>query len=93
MPGRQKLAIVLLVLALFVIIGAWANAPSPDAERVNLEMAALKMGYEQQIQHAFNEAIDALAVKGRQHSRGSFQRHLDGIRTAYKDCRDIIQGK
>ena len=88
MNKRGILALGLLLLLLLLGFSALAGS---DEDRVNLELAALKRGYEEQIAHAYNEAIDAFVVKGRQHATGSFQRHLSSIRTVYKDCRDVIK--
>jgi hypothetical protein len=89
---RQKLVVIAVIVCMF-FLGAWLSAgtPSPDQERLQIEITALKDGYAEQIRHAYNEAIDAFVVKGRQHAVGSFQRHLNSIRTVYKDCREFIK--
>lgn len=91
---RQKLIVIAIIVGMF-FLGAWLSAQSgpltPTQERVQIELAALRAGYDEQIRHAYNEAIDAFAVKGRQHAMGSFSRHLNSIRTVYKDCKDLIQ--
>ena len=90
LPRWQKITVLAIIIGLFCL-GVAANTASPDEERVGIELQALKDGYAEQIRHAYNEAIDAFAVKGRQHAMGSFQRHLSSIRTVYKDCRDLIK--
>ena len=87
----QKLAVGAIVLAMF-FLGAWSSGASPDEERVAVEMEALKHGYQAQIEHAYNEYIDELAVQGRSYAHGRFQKRLSGMRTAYKDCREIVKG-
>jgi hypothetical protein len=89
--GWQKAAVGAFVIAMFCL-GAWTSGASPDEERIGMEMEALKRGYQTQIEHAYNEYIDELAVKGRSYAYGRFQKRLGGIRTAFKDCREIVKG-
>jgi hypothetical protein len=89
---KQKLIVIVVVVGMF-FLGAWLSAGqlTPDQERLQVEMTALKAGYDEQIRHAYNEAIDTFVVKGRQQAMGNFSRHLNSIRTVYKDCREFIK--